>query len=406
MFDFAAFSDWASHALRWLHVIAGITWIGSSFYFLAVDLRLARETAKSDSEEEWQIYGGSFYVVRRYPRSPPDMPNPLTWFRWESYATWASGFILLATVYYLNANLYLIDPGIADLAPWQAIGVSIASIIVGWVIYDRICKSWIGNNTLRLLFGLTAFLVTVAWFYSSVFSGRAAFLHLGALAATLMTANIAHIIVPNQRKIIAELGAGRLPDAALATAARQRSIHNSYLTMPVVFMMLSPHVPFAFATQFNWAIACLVFLTGMCFRHSLNGLYARSNGTYWSWGATGFLFLVAVWLSSLGSQTARSEDTALSTNQQRHSSAPTLAQIHDIIQDHCVMCHSANPVHETFRFAPSGVVLETEAQVAAYAREIYVHAGRTNAMPPSGISFMESSERDAIIRWYEAAARH
>jgi uncharacterized membrane protein len=257
MYDFAAMGAWLEFAVRWLHVITAIAWIGSSFYFIALDLGLHRDRnlASGADGEEWQVHGGGFYHIQKYLVAPDRMPDDLVWFKWESYSTWLSGFALLFLVYYLGAEFYLVDPNVLDIPAWQAILISLASLGFGWVIYDQICKSKFGDNNTRLMILLYVILVGMAYFYTSVFSGRAALLHLGAFTATVMSANVFFIIMPNQRIVVADLKAGRTPDAKYGKIAKQRSTHNNYLTLPVIFMMLSNHYPLAFGTEYTWIIA-------------------------------------------------------------------------------------------------------------------------------------------------------
>ena len=242
-YDFAVIWDGMSFAVRWLHVITGIAWIGSSFYFIALDLglRKADKLPEGAHGEEWQVHGGGFYHIRKYLVAPKEMPDHLTWFNWESYVTWLSGFAMLAIVYYTGADLYLIDRNVADISTSTAILISLASLGFGWVIYDQLCKSKFGDDNNRLMVLLFFLLVAMAWGYTQVFTGRAAFLHLGAFTATIMSGNVFFIIMPNQRIVVADLQAGKVPDAKYGKIAKQRSTHNNYLTLPVLFMMLSNH---------------------------------------------------------------------------------------------------------------------------------------------------------------------
>ncbi|MEL6736905.1 MAG: urate hydroxylase PuuD, partial [Pseudomonadota bacterium] len=299
-YDYAVMWDWLSFAVRWLHVITGIAWIGSSFYFIALDLGLHRDRPMPHGAtgEEWQVHGGGFYHVQKYAVAPEGMPDHLTWFKWEAYSTWLSGFALLAIVYYAGADLFLIDKTVADLSVWQAVAISIGSLAFGWVIYDLLCKSRFGDDNTRLMVLLFFLLVVMAWGYTQVFSGRAAFLHLGAFTATIMSANVFFIIMPNQRIVVADLQAGRVPDAKYGKIAKQRSTHNNYLTLPVLFLMLSNHYPLAFATEYNWLIAALVFLMGVTIRHYFNTIHARAGNPTWTWIATAVLFVMAAWLST------------------------------------------------------------------------------------------------------------
>ena len=240
MSDWVVLWEWVQIAARWVHVTTAIAWIGSSFYFIALDLGLRKTPSLPPlaSGEEWQVHGGGFYHIQKYMVAPDMMPEHLTWFKWESYATWLSGFTMLVLVYYMGSNLYLIDPEVADLAPWQAIAISLGSLGFGWLIYDLICKSRFGDDNTRLMIGLYVILVAMAWGYTQVFSGRAALLHLGAFTATIMSANVFAIIMPNQRIVVADLKAGRKPDPKYGKIAKQRSTHNNYLTLPVLFLML------------------------------------------------------------------------------------------------------------------------------------------------------------------------
>jgi uncharacterized membrane protein len=301
MYELFLIWDWFEFALRWLHVITAIAWIGSSFYFIALDLglRKAPDLPAGAHGEEWQVHGGGFYHVRKYLVAPSDMPAHLTWFKWESYATWLSGAALLMVVYWAGAELYLIDLAKAELSVLQAILISAGSLAVGWVIYDALCKSRLGNTPTALMVLLFILLVAMAWGYDKVFTGRAALLHLGAFTATIMSANVFFIIMPNQRIVVADLQAGRSPDAKYGKIAKLRSTHNNYLTLPVIFLMLSNHYPLAFASQYNWLIAGLVFLMGVTIRHYFNTRHARAGNPTWTWPATVILFICVIWLSGL-----------------------------------------------------------------------------------------------------------
>jgi uncharacterized membrane protein len=257
MMDFAIFWDWLSSAVRWLHVVTGIAWIGSSFYFVALDLGLRQRPGMPAGAfgEEWQVHGGGFYHIQKYLVAPAEMPEHLTWFKWESYATWLSGFAMLCIVYYAGADLFLIDPNVLPMSVPVGICLSLATIGVGWVVYDLLCRSPLGRSDTGLMLVLYGVLVFIAWGLTHLFTGRAAFLHLGAITATIMSANVFMVIIPNQKIVVADLIAGRKPDPKYGKIAKQRSLHNNYLTLPVLFLMLSNHYPLAFATEFNWVIA-------------------------------------------------------------------------------------------------------------------------------------------------------
>lgn len=402
-YDYAVMWEWLAFAVKWLHVITGIAWIGSSFYFIALDLGLRKSgnLPKGAHGEEWQVHGGGFYHVRKFLVAPEAMPEHLTWFKWESYMTWLSGFAMLVIIYYFGADLFLVDRTVMELQNWQAISISIGSLALGWVIYDALCKSKFGDDNTRLMVLLFVLLVAMAWGYTQVFSGRAAFLHLGAFTGTVMSGNVFFIIMPNQRIVVADLMAGRVPDAKYGKIAKQRSTHNNYLTLPVIFMMISNHYPLAFATKYNWIIAALVFLMGVTIRHYFNSRHSRSGNPTWTWLATAILFVLAAWLSTIPRDQA---DVLEQTKLQHHFAATKgFQQVSDTVMGRCSMCHANEPSWEGMIVPPKNLRLETNGQIAAHAREIYLHAGRSHAMPPGNVSGITSKERQQIVQWYEAA---
>ena len=401
MYDAAILMAWLEFAVRWLHVITAIAWIGSSFYFIALDLGLHRDRALASGAdgEEWQVHGGGFYHIQKYLVAPDAMPGDLVWFKWESYATWLSGFALLFLVYYLGAELFLIDPNVLDIPVWQGIAISIASLAFGWIAYDQICKSRFGDNSTRLMVLLYVILVAMSYFYTSVFSGRAALLHLGAFTATIMSANVFFIIMPNQRIVVADLQAGRKPDPKYGKIAKQRSTHNNYLTLPVIFLMLSNHYPLAFATQYNWIIASLVFLMGVTIRHYFNTVHMRKGNPTWTWAVTLILFIIIAWLSTAPAF-RQNEAAAMTPAAKRFAAAEGFDNVEQIVLGRCSMCHAANPAWEGMLWPPKGVMLETPEQIATHARQIYLQAGVSHAMPPANLSYIEDSERAAIVAWF------
>lgn len=405
MINFIAMEAWIEFAVRWLHVITGIAWIGSSFYFIALDLGLHRDRnlASGADGEEWQVHGGGFYHIQKYLVAPSQMPGDLVWFKWESYATWLSGFAMLILVYYLGAEFYLVDPTVLDIPIWAAILTSLLSLSVGWLAYDFLCKSKFGDDNTRLMLFLFLVLVAMAWGYTQVFSGRAALLHLGAFTASIMTANVFFIIMPNQRIVVADLQAGRKPDPKYGKIAKQRSTHNNYLTLPVVFLMLSNHYPLAFASEYNWIIASLVFLMGVTIRHYFNSLHARKGNPHWTWLATALIFLTIMWLSTASLPGESDYDAQATGPSAKYAQAEGFAQVQDIVLGRCSMCHSAEPGWEGLAWAPKGVHLDSAKGIAENARAIYLQAGLSRAMPPANLSFMDDAERVAIRRWFESA---
>jgi len=404
MLDIAILWDWIAFAVRWFHVITAIAWIGSSFYFIALDLGLNRDIPGPADGEEWQVHGGGFYHIQKYLIAPSQMPEHLTWFKWESYMTWISGAAMLMMIYWVGGELYLLDPGKMDLSLWQGIAISALSLTVGWLIYDALCKSPLGEQPTLLMVLLFVMLVAMSWGYNQVFTGRAALLHLGAFTATIMTANVFFIIIPNQKIVVADLIAGKSPDPKFGKIAKLRSTHNNYLTLPVIFLMLSNHYPLAFGTPYAWLIAALVFLMGVTIRHWFNTQHARKGAPYWTWPATVILFALIAWLSTLGPAVPDADEAhEMTPLEQRFASAEGFEDAFDVVSGNCTMCHAREPFWDGIRVAPKGVILETEAEVARHARDIYLQAGVSHAMPPPSATFLGKAERDLIVAWYKSA---
>ncbi|MEM6386290.1 MAG: urate hydroxylase PuuD [Pseudomonadota bacterium] len=405
MYDLAILWSWAEFAFRWLHVITAIAWIGSSFYFIALDLGLNRNIQGPADGEEWQVHGGGFYHIQKYLVAPSEMPEHLTWFKWESYATWLSGAALLMVLYWAGGELYLLDPSKSDISLWQGILISGGSLLVGWVIYDQLCKSPLGEHPTVLMILLFIVLVAMAWGYDQVFSGRAALLHLGAFTATIMTANVAHIIIPNQRIVVADLKAGRTPDAKYGKIAKLRSTHNNYLTLPVIFLMLSNHYPLAFATEWNWLIAALVFLMGVTIRHFFNTMHSRGGYQWWTWAVTAILFLAIIGLSMapLSNSYEAAEARALTPMETRYIEVAEFEQAEEIVLTRCAMCHAREPAWAGMYWAPKGVHLETVGDIARNAETIAMQSGYSHAMPPGNLTYMTDEERAALVAWVRAA---
>ena len=408
MNDLAIMWEWIAFAVRWLHVITAIAWIGSSFYFIALDLGLKKvpHLPVGAHGEEWQVHGGGFYHIQKYLIAPKNMPDYLVWFKWESYATWLSGAAMLMIVYWLGAELYLIDPAKADLSVWQAIGISAGSLAVGWILYDFLCKSKLGNNPTGLMLLLFILLIAMSWGYNQIFTGRAAMLHLGAFTATIMTANVFFIIMPNQRIVVKDLQENRIPDPKYGKIAKLRSTHNNYLTLPVLFLMLSNHYPLAFATEYSWIIASLVFLTGVTIRHYFNTMHATGKGPTWTWMATIVLFLIIAALSTASSWDGDYESLekkSLTKFEEKFTSASGFSDVHDIVMGRCSMCHAREPVWDGMLWAPKGFVLETPKDIARAAKEIYLQAGVSHAMPPANITNISKEDRIKIVQWYRGA---
>ena len=405
MLDYVIFWDWMAFAVRWLHVITGIAWIGSSFYFVALDLGLRQRPGLPAGAhgEEWQVHGGGFYHIQKYLVAPAEMPEHLTWFKWESYATWLSGFAMLAIVYYAGADLFLIDRNVLDVSAPVAILISLACLASGWIVYDLLCRSPLRNHDTLLMLVLYGILVFMAWGLTHLFTGRAAFLHLGAITATIMSANVFMVIIPNQKIVVADLIAGRKPDPKYGKIAKTRSTHNNYLTLPVLFLMLSNHYPLAFGTQFNWIIASLVFLIGVLIRHFFNTQHARKGNPTWTWLAAAILFVIIMWLSTVPK--VLTGEQKVSSAAEVYTTSTHFPAARDAVLGRCSMCHTQEPVYEGIYHAPKGVILDSDATIAEHAREIYLQAGRSHAMPPGNVTQITDQGRALLVTWFEEAGK-
>ncbi|MGQ9365053.1 urate hydroxylase PuuD [Azospirillum sp. ST 5-10] len=386
--------DWVNFMVRWLHVVAAVAWIGSSFYFIHLDASLQRRDhlPAGTAGEAWQIHGGGFYNMVKYLVAPPHLPEELTWFKWEAYTTWLSGFALMVVLYYREADLLLVDPAVLPLAAWQAVAISLGALVLGWIVYDRLCKSPLGDHDGRLAAVGFLFLVAVAWAMTQVFSGRGALLQVGALVGTMMAANVAMVIIPNQRKTVAAMLRGETPDPMLGKKAKQRSLHNNYLTLPVVFLMLSNHYPLAFATRYNWVIVAVVLVVGASIRHFFNSRHAGKPTPWWTWGVAVAGMLVAAWLGSFGPNRPVTAAAA--------AAAPVrFAAVEEIVLSRCSMCHAEAPVWEGIPAPPRGVVLDTPEAIRRHAGPIGIQAGLSAAMPPANITGITDDERRTLALW-------
>ncbi len=387
--------DWLGLLVRWLHMVTAIAWIGSSFYFMWLDnsLRDYGTLVPGADGENWSVHGGGFYHSQKYLVAPDRMPEELHWFKWESYMTWISGFCLMAIVYYWGAESYLIDRSVLDLSPAIAIAISVASLALGWIIYDLLCRSPLRRNDAMLSAVLFAFIVLSAYGFGLVFSGRATFLHVGAMIATMMSANVFMVIIPNQKKVVAALAAGEAPEPALGKAAKLRSTHNNYLTLPVLFLMISIHYPVVFGHDWKWLVVALVLALGAIIRDFFNARNAgrTGNALRWQWPVATALAtaLIALTAWKPGGEAAV-EDAVLTTE--------ALA----IVQTHCAACHSAHPTDEDFDTPPGGVMFDDAAMLKAHAARVLAQAVLTDAMPIGNKTGMSKEERARLGAWIKA----
>jgi uncharacterized membrane protein len=390
-------TEWLSLLLRWLHVIAGIGWIGSSFYFIHLDLSLKPRSGlpQGVQGDAWQVHGGGFYHMVKYLVAPARMPDELTWFKWEAYATWLSGFALLVIVYYLGAELYLIDKSVLDLAAPTAAAVAFGSLVATWLMYEALCRSPLGRHDGALALAGYVFLVALTYGFTHVFSGRGALNQIGALIGTIMVANVFVIIIPGQKKTVAALLAGKEPNPVWGEEGKQRSVHNNYLTLPVVFLMISNHYPLIFATRFNWLIVAIVLAVGPVIRHFFNCRHEGKGSPWWTWGVAAAGMLAVAWLSGAGPRQTSAVARAANVN---------AAAAHNVIASRCSMCHMDAPVWPGVHSAPNNVLLDSPESIVRHARLIEINAVRSHAMPPGNLTQITDQERQILAAWIAAGA--
>ncbi|HQR09756.1 MAG TPA: urate hydroxylase PuuD [Casimicrobiaceae bacterium] len=386
--------EWLQLLLRWVHLITGIAWIGASFYFVFLDNSLLPPSKKEDADdgvggELWAIHGGGFYHVRKFRVAPAALPEPLHWFKWEAYWTWMTGFALFAVMYYAHADVYMIDRGVADLAPWQAVAISVALLVAGWVFYDQLCKRAGLDREKLLATAMVAFFVSVAWGLSHVYSGRAMFLQIGAMMGTIMAWNVFFMIMPAQRKLVEAKQLGIKPDPVHGLRGKQRSVHNNYFTLPVLFVMVSNHYPITFGHARAWLVLVAVLLLAAFVRHFFN---LRHKGrTVWSIPVAAAVGTVAL-------------AVAIAPPKPGPAKNSTFADVQRVIATRCAGCHAESPTQPGFTVAPKGLVLETAAQIVANAARINEQAVVARTMPIGNLTQMTDEERGVLAAWIAAGA--
>jgi len=390
--------EWLNLLVRWLHVITGIAWIGASFYFVWLDNTIrppapgSELAGKGVSGELWAVHGGGFYNPQKYLVAPAELPKELHWFKWEAYSTWLSGFALLTIVYYFNAQAMMVDRSVADLSSLQAIGLGLGSLVVGWTVYDLLCRSKLGQHDLAFGAVIFAFLVASAWVLTHFLSGRAAYIHVGAMIGTMMVANVLMLIIPGQRKMVNAMMAGQKPEPIHGLKAKQRSVHNNYFTLPVLFIMISNHYAMTYRHEHAWAVLGVIMLAGVLIRHFFN---LRHRGRIeWKYPAMGLALLAGLALAIAPPAPAAVD-----------SSAVQFTQVQAIINKRCVACHADHPTQPGFATAPAGVALTDSKLIAQHAAKIYQQAVQLKAMPLANLTGMTDAERAQIGAWYAAGAK-
>lgn len=392
--------EWLNLLVRWLHLITGIAWIGASFYFVWLDNSIKPPKPGSDLEKQgvagelWAIHGGGFYNPQKYLVAPKQLPVELHWFKWEAYSTWLSGFALLFIVYYFNASAMMIDKSVADLSTWQAIGIGLGTMVVGWTVYDLLCRSPLGQHD--SLFGIVIFalIVLAAYALSKLLSGRAAYIHVGAMIGTIMVANVLMVIIPGQRKLVEAMKAGRSPDPVYGMRGKQRSVHNNYFTLPVLFIMISNHYAMTYNHAYNWLVLAAIMAAGVLIRHFFN---LRHKGRIaWGYPAAGVALLLAVAVAIAPKPAARP---------QASEAAVDFKRVQAIVAQRCASCHSDQPTQPGFAAAPAGVMLHTPELIRQHAERVYRQTVQLKSMPIGNLTNMTDEERTLIGRWYESGAK-
>jgi uncharacterized membrane protein len=395
--------EWGSLLLRWAHVITGIAWIGSSFYFMHLDasLKPVTDIPVGKGGATWEVHGGGFYEVKKYLEAPKHLPEEMIWHKWQSYSTWITGFFLLVWVYYAQSELYLIDPAVRELSPLAASAIGLVSLAIGWAAYDGLCRSPLAKNEKALALAVFALIVGMAYAFQQVFSGRGAMIHTGAVMGTIMSANVFMIIIPGQKKVIAALTAGKTPDPALGKRAKMRSTHNNYITLPVVFLMLSNHYPLTWSTPYGYVIVGLVLIAGAVIRHFYNVRHASGRDLWWTWVLAALCIWTAIWISFSASLEGR-ERLGLAPLVEP-AFAATLPKAPEtvvgIITSRCSMCHAREPVWAGIAIAPKGVLLDSPERIAREKSAIRMQSVMTHAMPPNNLTGMTIEERRTLALW-------
>ena len=390
----AYFVDWLNLLARWVHFITGVAWIGASFYFIWLDNHLetplsAIDVNKGVGGEVWSVHGGGFYHAQKYKVAPQVIPETLHWFKWEAYSTWLSGMFLLVLVYWYGAQVYLIDPSTAELTPLMAVAIAAGVIAGGWIVYDLLCKTKLGENERFFAAVLFALVAVLAWGLCQMFSGRGAYIHFGAVLGTIMVANVFFVIIPGQRRMVDAARRGEVPDPRDGVRAKQRSVHNTYFTLPVLFVMTSNHYAMTYSHEYNWAILIAISLAGALIR-----IYfvARHSGK----ASPIPLIIAGVLLAGVAALIVPRASAA-------SGEAVAFDDVRAVVAHRCMTCHSAVPTHPAFPAAPGGVILDTDAQIVAEAQRIHQQTVITRVMPIGNLTNISEEERDIIDRWYQAS---
>ena len=384
--------EWLNIVVRVMHITFGIAWIGASFYFVFLENALNRTENVRDelAGDLWAVHGGGFYYLEKYKVAPKTIPKHLHWFKYEAYFTWVTGFALLSVVYYFNASAMLIDKEVMVLTPLQAIAISIGSFIIAWVLYDLLCKSPLVKKPLLFALSGIILLLGFAWFYSHVFSGRAAYIHFGGMLGSLMAANVFFVIIPSQKAMVNAARKGQHPDPAKGKNALRRSIHNNYFTFQVLFVMVSNHFPSTFGNKYQWIVLAAISIGAAAIKHWLN-LREQGRLSIWIFPAAVVLLLAVAYMTAPQASNTKCHEISF-------------AEANAIIQTRCIQCHSSRPTDNIYTAAPNGVKYDTPAEIVAKKDLIMQRVVITRTMPQNNKTNMTPEERDIIRCWLEQGA--
>ncbi|RAM63174.1 membrane protein [Herbaspirillum rubrisubalbicans] len=406
--------EWANLLVRWLHLITGIAWIGASFYFVWLDNSIRPPKPGSDLEKKgvagelWAVHGGGFYHPQKYLVAPAELPAELHWFKWEAYATWMSGIAMLLIVYYFNASAMMVDKSVADLSGLQAVGVGIATLVLGWIVYDLLCRSPLGKREGLLGLVMFVFIVAVAYLLTHLLSGRAAYIHVGAMIGTIMVGNVLMVIIPGQRKLVAAMQAGRAPDPIHGQRGKQRSVHNNYFTLPILFIMISNHYAMTYTHAYSWLVLAAIMAAGVLIRHFFNLRHKGRIAVAYPLAGVALLVVVAVAIAprpvAPTDPVAQGAGGAASVASVP-AAAPDFARVQSIITQRCATCHSDKPTQPGFATAPAGMMLHTPELIHQHAAKIFQRAVQTRDMPLANLTRMTDEERAELAAWFQAGAK-
>ena len=394
--------EWLNLLGRWVHLVTGIAWIGASFYFVWLDNSLRAPKEAADAElgvggEVWSVHGGGFYHAQKYKVAPPELPQTLHWFKWEAYTTWITGMFLLCLMYWYQAEIYLIDPSVMALSKPVAVLLGMLTLVIGWIVYDQLCKSKIGKEENKLSLAMLVFVSIAAFVLCQIFGGRGAYLHYGAMLGTIMVANVFFVIMPGQRDLVAAKKEGRAPDPSHGIRAKQRSVHNTFFTLPVLFVMISNHYAMTWGHEYNWLILIALSVAGALIRVYFVQRHHEKETLI-------PLVVAAVLIMGVAAAIVPKPPAPVAVDTSVNASQ-LFAKVQVAVHDRCTVCHANAPTQPGFSAPPKGIVLETADDMVRQAETIHQQVVVTKAMPIGNLTQMTDDERGLIAQWYQTGAK-